>query len=188
MSIKNKVTTKEKSSKKVAKFLEKTNLHKKDFAQMIGVTLSYIYNLIDETIPFSSRSTTLERIAVVMDVLPEEFDEYIIEQEPASYNSNLAFLKDKIKDNKLSTLDYVKMFERKSRLMIVDVLRGAVPLPIDYSETKKMCMFLNIKNSDIFKIWKERMLEYLNHGGFNSKNNEELTDAMFDCAHKYLLD
>ena len=37
-----------KSSKMVADFLEKNNLHKKEFAQMIGVTLSYVYNLIDE--------------------------------------------------------------------------------------------------------------------------------------------
>ena len=36
-----------KSSKKVADFLEQNNLHKKDFAQMIGVTLSYVYNIID---------------------------------------------------------------------------------------------------------------------------------------------
>ena len=46
---------------------------------MIGVTLSYVYNLIDETIPFSTRSTTLERIAIVMEIQPEEFDEYKIE-------------------------------------------------------------------------------------------------------------
>ena len=52
-----------KSSEMLYNFLENTNLHKKDFAQMIGVTLSYVYNLIDETIPFSTRSTTLERIA-----------------------------------------------------------------------------------------------------------------------------
>ena len=43
--------TNEKSSQKVAKFLDKNGLHKKDFAEMIGVTLSYVYNLIDETIP-----------------------------------------------------------------------------------------------------------------------------------------
>ena len=68
--------TNEKSSQKVAKFLDKNGLHKKDFAEMIGVTLSYVYNLIDETIPFSTRSTTLERIATVMDINPEEFEEY----------------------------------------------------------------------------------------------------------------
>ena len=68
--MKNKIT-KEKSSQKVSDFLEKNSLHKKDFAEMIGVTLSYVYNLIDETIPFSTRSTTLERIATVMDIEPE---------------------------------------------------------------------------------------------------------------------
>ena len=47
-----------KSSQKLANFLEKNSIHKKDFAEMIGVTLSYVYNLVDETIPFSTRSTT----------------------------------------------------------------------------------------------------------------------------------
>ena len=44
----------EKSSEKLAKFLKKNSLHKRDFAEMIGVTLSYVYNLIDETVPFST--------------------------------------------------------------------------------------------------------------------------------------
>ena len=78
MKSKSKTITKEKSSEKVAKFLNKHSLHKKDFAEMIGVTLSYVYNLIDETIPFSTRGTTLERIATVMEIEPEEFDEYKI--------------------------------------------------------------------------------------------------------------
>ena len=72
----------EKSSDKVANFLKKQSLHKRDFAEMIGVTLSYVYNLIDETVPFSTRGTTIERIATVMDVNPEYFEEYKIPQEP----------------------------------------------------------------------------------------------------------
>ena len=55
---------------------------KRDFAEMIGVTLSYVYNLIDETVPFSTRGTTIERIATVMNIEPEEFSEYRIPQEP----------------------------------------------------------------------------------------------------------
>ena len=110
MSMKNKAIVNEKSSQKVAKFLEKNNLHKKDFAQMIGVTLSYVYNLIDETIPFSSRATTLERIATVMDIRPEDFIEYQIPQDPPVYNENLEFLKDTIKHNNLSTVEFLKMF------------------------------------------------------------------------------
>ena len=58
----------EKSSEKVAKFLQKNSLHKRDFAEMIGVTLSYVYNLIDETVPFSTRGTTIERIAIALKV------------------------------------------------------------------------------------------------------------------------
>ena len=53
--MKNKTIIQEKSSEKVAKFLDKNSLHKKDFAEMIGVTLSYVYNLIDNSIPFSTR-------------------------------------------------------------------------------------------------------------------------------------
>ena len=74
------------SSKIVGDFLEKTNLHKKEFAQMIGVTLSYVYNLIDQNVPFSTRSITLERIATVMDINPEEFMEYQIPQEINSFS------------------------------------------------------------------------------------------------------
>ena len=76
--MKNKSTTEKKSAKIVNDFLEKNALHKKDFAEMIGVTLSYVYNLIDESIPFSTRGTTLERIATVMEIEPEVFEEYKI--------------------------------------------------------------------------------------------------------------
>jgi len=73
--MKAKMNTNIKSSEKLSIFLEKNELHKKDFAEMIGVTLSYVYNLIDNAIPFSTRGTTLERIATVMEVEPEEFEE-----------------------------------------------------------------------------------------------------------------
>ena len=79
----------EKSSEKVAKFLKKNSLHKRDFAEMIGVTLSYVYNLIDETVQFSTRGTTIERIATVMEVSPEVFQEYRIPQEPILVDENL---------------------------------------------------------------------------------------------------
>ena len=73
-------------------------LHKKDFAQMIGVTLSYVYNLIDETIPFSTRTTTVERIATVMDISPEEFVEYKIPQDPILIDEATEFIKEKQKE------------------------------------------------------------------------------------------
>ncbi|MBQ3819724.1 helix-turn-helix transcriptional regulator, partial [bacterium] len=91
--MKNKPIIKEKSSEKLAKFLNKNALHKKDFAEMIGVTLSYVYNLIDNTIPFSTRSTTIERIATVMNIMPEEFEEYKIPQEPLLIDDSVELIK-----------------------------------------------------------------------------------------------
>jgi DNA-binding Xre family transcriptional regulator len=172
-----------KSSKMVSDFLEKNNLHKKEFAQMIGVTLSYVYNLIDENIPFSTRSITLERIATVMDINPEDFIEYQIPADTIAFSENLLLLKDLIKHNKLSTLDFLKIFERKKRLELVDILRGAKPIQIDFLELKKIADTLNMSNKELFSLWKSRMIEYLKEGGFNIEKNKKLIDTMFDCAN-----
>lgn len=174
--------TNQKSSKMVSDFLEKNKLHKKEFAQMIGVTLSYVYNLIDDNAPFSTRSITLERIATVMDIIPEDFIEYQIPNDNIILSENLLMLKDLIKFNKLSTLDFLKLFERKKRLDLVDILRGAKPIQIDFSELKKIAEVLNMPNNELFKLWKSRMIEYFEEGGFNIEKNKKLIDSMFDCA------
>ena len=175
-----------KSSKLVYDFLEKTKLHKKEFAQMIGVTLSYVYNLIDENVPFSTRSITLERIATVMDINPEEFIEYQIPSDIVQYSENLLMLKDLIKFNKMTTLDFLKMFERKKRLELVDILRGAKPIQIDYQELKQIAQVLNMSKDELFTLWKTRMIEYLEEGGLNIIKNKKLIDSMFECAHNYI--
>ena len=189
--MKNNLKVQKKSSKLVGDFLDRTGLHKKEFAQMIGVTLSYVYNLIDENVPFSTRSITLERIATVMDINPEEFIEYQIPNDVESYSENLLMLKDLIKHNNLSTLDFLKMFERKKRLELVDILRGAKPIQIDFEELKKIADALNMKDSELFDMWKTRMLEYLQEGGFSfdkgKDKNKEIIDAMFDCAEKKIV-
>ena len=189
--MKNNLKVQKKSSKLVGDFLDRTGLHKKEFAQMIGVTLSYVYNLIDENVPFSTRSITLERIATVMDINPEEFIEYQIPNDVESYSENLLMLKDLIKHNNLSTLDFLKMFERKKRLELVDILRGAMPIQIDFEELKKIADALNMKDSELFDMWKTRMLEYLQEGGFSfdkgKDKNKEIIDAMFDCAEKKIV-
>ena len=184
---KNKQKNEQKSSQKVAEFLEKNKIHKKDFAQMIGVTLSYVYNLIDEAIPFSTRSTTLERVATVMDTAPEEFDEYVISSDPVPYDKNLESIKDYMKKNKLSTVEFLKKFERKKRLQIVDILRGAKPLFIDFSEFKKIGEILNIKDEELFNLWKNVFVEHLEDNGFDEAVNRELLDAMFNGAKKYAV-
>ena len=184
---KNKQNVNQKSSKKVADFLEKNNIHKKDFALMIGVTLSYVYNLIDEGIAFSTRGTTLERIATVMDIMPEEFDEYVIPSDPVPYNKNLEVLKEYIKKNKLSTVEFLKQFERKKRLQIVDILRGAKPLYINFAELQKIGEVLNISNEELFNLWKNIFTDYLEEGNFDVEANKALLDAMFKNTKKYAV-
>lgn len=177
----------EKSSEKVAKFLNKNSLHKRDFAEMIGVTLSYVYNLIDETVPFSTRGTTIERIATVMDVSPEDFGEYRIPQEPILIDESVETIKDYLKENNLSIVNFLKSFPRKKRLDMVDILRGALPVPIDYKELTLIGKTLNMPNEEVYHIWENRMKQVLESAGMNIYSNSELVKVMFDCAKKYLM-
>lgn len=186
MSTKNKPIIQTKSSQKVAKFLDSNALHKKDFAEMIGVTLSYVYNLIDNTIPFSTRSTTLERIATVMDVEPEEFEEYKIPQEPLLIDDSIEFIKDSIKMKNLSIVNFLKAFPRKKRLEIVDVLRGASPLPIDFKELSMIAQVLDLKKDEIYPLWEKRMKQVLETSGMNINANSALLHTIFDCAKKHI--
>ena len=177
----------EKSSEKVAKFLEKNSLHKRDFAEMIGVTLSYVYNLIDETVPFSTRGTTIERIATVMDIEPEEFAEYRIPQEPILVDEAIETLREYIKENKLSIVAFLKSFPRKKRIDVVDILRGALPIPIDYKELKLIGKTLNMPDEEVYNMWEQRIKEVLESAGMNVYANSGLLTSMLDCARNYLL-
>ena len=183
--MKNKIT-KEKSSQKVIDFLEKNSLHKKDFAEMIGVTLSYVYNLIDETIPFSTRSSTLERIATDMDVAPEEFEEYKIPQEPILKDYSVEFIKNTLKQKKMSVVNFLKSFPRKKRVHIVDMLRGAYPLPIDLKELLMIGEILDLDRTDIYNLWEDRIKQVLEINGMNLTSNAALLNSMLECARKYI--
>lgn len=186
MSTKSKAIVNLKSSEKVANFLESNHLHKKDFAEMIGVTLSYVYNLIDNAIPFSTRSITLERIAAVMDIEPEEFVEYKIPQEPLIMDDAIEFLKERQKEKRLSTVQLLKSFPRKKRVEIVDILRGARPIPLDWKELSLIAQVLDIDKEQIYPYWEDRARQLLQTAGMNLQANQGLIDAMFDCARKYV--
>lgn len=177
----------EKSSEKLAKFLKKNSLHKRDFAEMIGVTLSYVYNLIDETVPFSTRGTTIERIATVMDIAPEEFGEYRIPQEPILIDESVEIIKDYIKENNLSVVNFLKSFPRKKRIDIVDILRGALPVPVDYKELNLIGTTLNMPKEEIYLMWENRVKQVMESAGMNIYSNSGLINSMFDCAKKYLM-
>ena len=186
MSAKDKPIIQQKSSEKVARFLKKNGIHKKDFAEMIGVTLSYVYNLIDDTIPFSTRGTTLERIATVMEIEPEEFEEYKIPQEPVLIDETVEFLKSVMKEKGINTVNFLKAFPRKKRLEIVDILRGHIPIPIDYKELSMIAQVLDIDKDDLYNMWEKRMKQVLETNGMNIYSNAALVNAMFDCAKKYI--
>ena len=186
MKSENKPIIKEKSSKMVSDFLEKANLHKKDFAEMIGVTLSYVYNLIDNTIPFSTRGTTLERIATVMEIEPEMFDEYKIPQEPIMVDEAVEVLKDNLRKKQLSVVNFLKAFPRKKRLDMVDVLRGAMPIPLDFKELSMIGQVLDLSTEEIYAIWENRVKQVLESSGMNIYSNAALVNSMFDCAKKYI--
>jgi hypothetical protein len=175
-----------KSSKKLLNFLNKTGLHKKDFAQMVGVTLSYVYNLTDEAIPFSTRSATIERIAVVMDINPEDFPEYRIPQEPVFIDETIDFFKKKQQDLGLSTVQFLKAFPRKKRIDIVDMMRGAIPVPLDWNELKIIGNVLSVSNDELFPFWAKRLKNVLKMAGMNLRENQELTEKMISCAEKYI--
>ncbi len=186
MSTKNKPIIQEKSSEKVAKFLEKNALHKKDFAEMIGVTLSYVYNLIDDTIPFSTRGTTLERIATVMAIEPEEFEEYKIPQEPILIDESVEVFKQAMDKKKISVVNFLKSFPRKKRLEVVDMLRGALPVPIDYKELELIGQILELNREEIYGMWEKRVRQVLETNGMNVNANTALVNSMFDCARKFV--
>jgi hypothetical protein len=183
--MKEKISTK--SSEKLGDFLEKNNLHKKDFAQMIGVTLSYVYNLIDNTIPFSTRGTTLERISTVMEIEPEEFEEYRIPQEPILIDDTVLKIKNALKSKKEKVVDFLKKFPRGKRVDIVDVLRGAIPVPLDYNELQEICSNVNMTDEQTFDIWENRFKQTLEMNGLNLYSNSGLVNSMIECAKNYTL-
>ena len=137
-------------------------------------------------LPFSTRGTTLERIATVMEIEPEEFEEYKIPQEPLLIDENVQFLKQVMKEKGMSTVNFLKAFPRKKRLEIVDILRGNIPIPIDYKELSMIAQVLDIDKDDIYDMWEKRMKQVLETSGMNIYSNAALVNAMFDCAKKYI--
>jgi hypothetical protein len=174
------------SSQRLVAFLEKANLHKKDFAEMIGVTLSYVYSLIDENIAFSTRTTTLERVAVVMETEPETFPEYKRPEEPRLIDSGIEFLKSVQREQGLSNVQFLKRFPRSQRLEIVDMWRGALPMPLDWAKLHAIANVLELGKEDIYPYWQGRLQQHLTAGGIDAMSNIGLLNAMFQGMKAYL--
>jgi hypothetical protein len=174
------------SSLRLVQFLEEAGLHKKDFAEMIGVTLSYVYSLIDESIPFSTRTTTLERIAVVMGVEPESFPEYKRPEEPRLVDQGIEFLKTMQRDQGMSNVQFLKRFPRNQRLEIVDMWRGALPMPLDWARLYSIATVLELGKEDIYPYWQSRLQQHLMLGGIDPMSNIGLLNALFQGVKAYL--
>lgn len=174
------------SSIRLVNFLEETGLHKKDFAEMIGVTLSYVYSLIDSSVAFSTRTTTLERIAVVMGIEPEDFPEYKSSEEPKLIDPGVQFLKEKQEQLDLTNVQFLKRFSRQKRVEIVDLWRGAKPLPLDWNYLASIATVLEVPAKEIYPYWQARMQQYLIGSGIDVISNSGLINAMFDGAKSYL--
>jgi hypothetical protein len=174
------------SSQRLVLFLEEANLHKKDFAEMIGVTLSYVYSLIDENIAFSTRTTTLERVAVVMGIEPESFPEYKRPEEPRLIDAGIEFLKSIQREQGLSNVQFLKRFPRNQRLEIVDMWRGALPMPLDWAKLYSIATVLELGKEDIYPYWQARLQQYLTAGGIDPMSNIGLLNAMFQGIKAYL--
>ena len=88
-----------------------------------------------------------------------------------------------------SILSCIKHLEKPhpwKRVDIVDMLRGAYPLPIDFKELVMIGKTLDLDNGDIYNIWEERMKQVLETNGMNIQNNIALLNSMFECAKKYI--
>jgi transcriptional regulator with XRE-family HTH domain len=121
------------SSQKLANFLEEKNVSKKEFAKMIGVTLSYVYNLANNDLPFTTRVDTIEKVAVVMGVKPTEFEEYIepcVDFHSADHSARAKYLQIR-GDYTISNLDLVRKIYPKFQVDFIDILRGAKEIPPD---------------------------------------------------------
>ena len=75
----------------------------------------------------------------------------------------------------------------ESEQYIVDMLRGALPIPIDYKELNLIGKTLNIPKEEVLDIWEKRVKQVLESAGMNIYSNSELINSMFNCAKKYLV-
>ena len=121
-----------------------------------------------------------------MDIELEEFVEYKIPLEPIIIDEAVEFLREHQKDKGISTVQLLKSFPRKKRVEIVDILRGARPIPLDWRELTLIAQILDIDKEEIYPFWEQRARQLLQSAGMNLQTNQGLVDSMFDCARDYV--
>ena len=86
----------------------------------------------------------------------------------------------------MSVVNFLKAFPRKKRLDVVDMLRGALPIPIDFKELNMIAQILELDQDDVYTMWEKRMKQVLETSGMNIYSNAALVNSMFDCAKKFI--
>ena len=84
------------------------------------------------------------------------------------------------------SINFLKAFPRNKRLDIVDILRGAIPVPIDYKELEFIGNVIGLEKEELFNIWENRFKQVLEINGMNIYSNSELISAMTNCAKTYI--
>ena len=101
-------------------------------------------------------------------------------------DDTILFIKEILKSKKMSVVNFLKAMPRKKRLDIVDILRGTLPIPIDYKNLSMIGQILELNPDEIYELWETRMKQVLEVNGMNIYANSELVNSMFDCAKKYI--
>ena len=117
---------------------------------------------------------------------PEEIPEYKVSEEPKLIDRGTQFFKEKQHKLGMSNLDFIKKFPRNKRVEIVDLWRGALPLPLDWNYLYFIAEVLDISANEIYPYWQARMQQYFIAGGLDVMSNSQLVDAMFQGAKSSL--
>ena len=95
-------------------------------------------------------------------------------------------LKSALKHKKMNVVNFLKAFPRKKRIDIVDILRGALPMPLDYKELSAIGKVAGLDNNKIYSIWENRLKQVLEYNGMNIYSNSELVNSMLKCAKEHI--
>ena len=66
------------------------------------------------------------------------------------------------------------------------MLRGTLPIPIDFKELQTIGQVLNLDKNEIYNIWEDRLKQVLEANGMNLSNNAALVNSMLECAQKFI--
>jgi hypothetical protein len=69
---------------------------------------------------------------------------------------------------------------------IVDMWRGAMPMPLDWAQLSSICQVLELRKDEIYPFWQARMQQYFTSGGIDPLSNIGILNAMFQGVKNYL--